>query len=505
MAGQQPTDRSAGANPGIGVNRNFTARFQGQVVPPISGDYTFTADTDGQVTIFVNGRQVTSTRTLGPPENDKTCSPRHCNAGAAISKTCSQGLFCASQICTRDPACCAHTWDARCVQEVGSLCGLDCNPVPPIAISLQAGVKVDIEVDYAHRGPKDETDAKTFVHGARLQLKWALPGTLSEVIPRERQFAGAGAPGLPPGTPQVCDTTTMRFCGVGLNAAYFVPDTTGNPFGNEVLDHVEGPIALDGTTTPGIGLSPGIVCGAALGQPACSPATPVPGAPAITSPATGSPVSGPITIAGSGAVRGAPVAIYECAIDAATGECQRNPVTGLENWTTLVATTAPTTPASPACDHPASSTELCGAFSIPNVSLSPGTHWLAAAQFLAAATGEGRIRLVSGPAPDLFGSRGAGRHPAAGRLRVRQRQRPGWRLGRDRRHGDGHGHLQRVEPGDKDVHLQRRRVGRRRIHQLAARRLDADRHADGRHAHERRRAARWRQGGAATADAGHAG
>ena len=381
---------------GIGVNQDFAARFKGQIMPPISGDYTFSADTDGDVTITVNGLPAASPRTLAPPAADSTCTHDICNAGAAISKTCDQGFFCASLICLTDPGCCAYTWDAHCVQEVASVCGLGCDTAS-VPATLQAGAKYDIEVDYVHHGPKD---SNTTIHGARLQLKWALPGTLAEAIPLERQFAGAGAPGSPPSAPQLCDPASMRSCGVGLNAAYFTPDDKGNPFATEILDHVEGPtsFSFDGTSTPGVGLSPGIVCGN-TGEPACDPAAAVPGAPAITSPQTGSTVSrvsGQITVQGAGAMPGSTVTIYECALEPLTGECQRDS-NGFEDWSQPVGQT--TDPASTACGL-AGPGETCGSFSAQVTLKNNGTHWLAAAVSPSVSSGEGRIRLVVGDAPN---------------------------------------------------------------------------------------------------------
>jgi hypothetical protein len=62
-----------------------------------------------------------------PPADDagvSTCAHPICATGVALNSTCEA---CATQLCAQDPYCCAVTWDATCVGEVGSICGQACN------------------------------------------------------------------------------------------------------------------------------------------------------------------------------------------------------------------------------------------------------------------------------------------------------------------------------------------------------------------------------------------
>ena len=59
MSGTTSTTRSRAMrhppHPELTVAHNFGARFEGQIVPPVSGNYTFSLETDGAAQIFVNG------------------------------------------------------------------------------------------------------------------------------------------------------------------------------------------------------------------------------------------------------------------------------------------------------------------------------------------------------------------------------------------------------------------------------------------------------------------
>ncbi|HXI54697.1 MAG TPA: PA14 domain-containing protein, partial [Polyangia bacterium] len=285
----QPITGSATTVTGASVNDGFAARFQGQVMPPISGDYTFTADTDGSTRIWVNGQLVTSGSTGPPGLEPETCSHDICTTGGAITRTCKQGYFCAARLCLTDPTCCSITWDGQCVQEVQSLCRLDCTPTPPLAISLSAGVKYDITVEYEHLGGA----ATARVRGAKLRLMWTLAGAGRDLIPIERLFAaGAGAP------PAV---------GVGLNAAYF----SDGSFTTEYLDHVEPQLDFAAGTPPTAARATSLICGAP-GAPACGPGSNVPGPPALISPPAGASLIGTtVTVKVGGLVRGAAVTFQD--------------------------------------------------------------------------------------------------------------------------------------------------------------------------------------------------
>lgn len=62
-----------------------------------------------------------------PVETDagpSTCAHELCATGAALTSGCAP---CTTQLCAQDPYCCAVDWDATCVGEVTSICGLSCN------------------------------------------------------------------------------------------------------------------------------------------------------------------------------------------------------------------------------------------------------------------------------------------------------------------------------------------------------------------------------------------
>lgn len=67
------------------------------------------------------GKTCTTTQT---DAGGSTCSHPICAAGVALSAACDT---CATQLCGQDPYCCAVTWDATCVGEVTSICGIACN------------------------------------------------------------------------------------------------------------------------------------------------------------------------------------------------------------------------------------------------------------------------------------------------------------------------------------------------------------------------------------------
>ena len=276
--------------PGLSVEQSFGARFEGQVVPPISGDYLFTADTDGLVRITVNGRVVTDT-TGGPPSLDPgTCAHDICGTGGALSRTCQQGSFCAGLICRTDPTCCSITWDARCVEEVKSVCGIGCSPTPPVAITLNAGWRYDVKVEYVHAGGASDRPARA----AKLRLMWALAGAPRAAIPAERFFAATSAPAPARGT--------------GLNAAYF----SDPAFTDEYLDHVEAALDFRGATRPAAARAVGIVCPGA-GSTVCASAD-VLGAPGFSGARmVAAAGAGAVTVElkGGGAARGATVTLLE--------------------------------------------------------------------------------------------------------------------------------------------------------------------------------------------------
>jgi hypothetical protein len=52
-----------------------------------------------------------------------TCAHPVCATGAPLASACES---CATTLCAQDPYCCAVSWDATCVGEVGAICGQAC-------------------------------------------------------------------------------------------------------------------------------------------------------------------------------------------------------------------------------------------------------------------------------------------------------------------------------------------------------------------------------------------
>ncbi len=341
--------------PGIRVEDAFTARFEGQVMPPVSGDYLFTADTDGAAKIWVNGTLVTDA-SRPPPAAGKpeVCGERDiCRPGAAISRTCDQGYFCAAQICLKDPSCCSITWDAACVQQVATICHLECRRTAPLSISLRAGTKYDIKVEFAHAGGAGS-------RGARLKLHWALSGGARDSIPIERLFAAPS--GSAPGK------------GVGLNAAYFSDDKLKAEF----FGRVEPSLNFADATPPTATRTSSIACGFA-GGPACGTGDLL-GPPALVAPAPQARVVGPtVTLQVTGATPGATITVAKLTT-ASSGQTTSTPLT------TFVY-------ARPANGGPMTS---------PAISLAFGPHKLTVAQALAgnASAASAPLELTVVPATD---------------------------------------------------------------------------------------------------------
>ena len=135
------------------------------------------------------------------------------------------------------------------------MCGIECFPTPPIAISLAAGQKYDIKVEYRHPGGRAGRSGRA----RKLKVMAALAETPREVIPVARLFAPAGA-------------TTI---GTGINAAYF----SDAAFSDEYLAHVEPTIDFHGTRPPVATRASGLVCNTPGGS-ACGASDPL-GAPAV--------------------------------------------------------------------------------------------------------------------------------------------------------------------------------------------------------------------------------
>ena len=57
-----------------------------------------------------------------------SCEHAICTTGTPLVSTCDT---CPTTLCARDPYCCTTAWDATCVGEVTSICGLSCSAPPP--------------------------------------------------------------------------------------------------------------------------------------------------------------------------------------------------------------------------------------------------------------------------------------------------------------------------------------------------------------------------------------
>jgi hypothetical protein len=58
-----------------------------------------------------------------PDSGPSACSHAVCTSGSALVATCDP---CAQAVCGADPFCCSGGWDATCVGEAVSICGVQC-------------------------------------------------------------------------------------------------------------------------------------------------------------------------------------------------------------------------------------------------------------------------------------------------------------------------------------------------------------------------------------------
>ena len=68
---------------------------------------------------------------LGCGESKGQCNHTLCSFGPALVPACDVPPFpqggCVAQVCAADPFCCEEEWDAICIDEVATVCGLNCN------------------------------------------------------------------------------------------------------------------------------------------------------------------------------------------------------------------------------------------------------------------------------------------------------------------------------------------------------------------------------------------
>jgi vibriolysin len=71
-----------------------------------------------------SGVSLTGAYTTGTTPPPTTCTHSKCVTGVKLVSGCDA---CVTQICAADSYCCNTSWDATCVGEVASVCGLSCN------------------------------------------------------------------------------------------------------------------------------------------------------------------------------------------------------------------------------------------------------------------------------------------------------------------------------------------------------------------------------------------
>jgi hypothetical protein len=152
------------------VGPSYSVAWEGEIVPLYSDTYTFTLVAAGAATLEVGGTTIVTPTPPAPPLTG--CLPHDiCALGdklAATTTTQNACDPCVDQICAKDPFCCnggylsyystEPVWDAKCITEVGTVCGLTCkNPIPAATtqphestpIALQAGVRTHIRATVA--------------------------------------------------------------------------------------------------------------------------------------------------------------------------------------------------------------------------------------------------------------------------------------------------------------------------------------------------------------------
>ena len=209
--GTTKIDLPAGYGPG------FSARWEGQLVPSFSEEYSFYVVGSGSPTLTINGAPV-SFPAAPPSSAPGGCAHDLCVLGDKLDASCNS---CVQNICDKDPYCCdggylsyystEPVWDARCIAEVAAYCAPSkcTTPLPTpgspqqksAAVMLQAGVHYDIKLEY-----DNPTGDKT------IRLLWVSARQSKQAIPQFALYpkdAGAGN------------------VGAGLNVTYF-PTTKVN-------------------------------------------------------------------------------------------------------------------------------------------------------------------------------------------------------------------------------------------------------------------------------------
>jgi len=277
---------------------SWSTTWDGEVVPLYTDTYNFTVVAAGDGDLQIGGVSILPPVPAGPPLAP-SCSHDICALGpklAASTTTEAACDPCVDQICAKDPFCCdggylsyystEPEWDAKCIAEVSTLCGLTCNsPVPTPStrqrvskpVALQAGVHYPIHLGVV-TGPADAT----------VQLVWSSPLQARQIVPATSL--------IPPGPP------SNR--GAGLNVMSFATKNGGTK------PDLDTPLAAG--STPDLTLAPpvgpnGLPVVPVLAAPD-DPVAGVPAPPVLVSPRFGQQVYGAggptITLAGIGGLQG---------------------------------------------------------------------------------------------------------------------------------------------------------------------------------------------------------
>ena len=206
---------------GIGLP-TYSTVWDGEIVPVFSEAYTFTVTAAGNATLEIAGTSIVAADVPAGPPLAPGCPHDICALGdklTASTTTLAACDPCVDQICAKDPFCCdggylsyystEPEWDAKCIAEVATVCGLACKTPVPIpttqqrasnTITLQAGVHYPI-----HVAVETSTSDRT------VQLLWASASQFRQPVP-----TGALFPPGPAGNR-----------GAGLNVVSFATKSNG--------------------------------------------------------------------------------------------------------------------------------------------------------------------------------------------------------------------------------------------------------------------------------------
>ena len=280
----------------------YSIAWEGEIVPLYSDSYTFTLLAAGAAHLDIGGTTIIDPPPVAPPLT--SCTPHDiCALGdklTATTITTPACDLCVDQICAKDPFCCdggylsyystEPVWDAKCITEVGTICGRDCkNPIPAATtqprestpIPLQAGVRTHIRVTV------DVTTSDNTV-----QLIWA----------SARQPRGPVPPTV------LYPAVAPSAAGAGLNVVSFATANGGTKI--DFNTPLASGAAPDLTLAPPVGPS-GLPSVDVLAAPDDSTAgTPPP--PVLTSPRPGSEIFNgalAIPVSGEGGILGGAVVV----------------------------------------------------------------------------------------------------------------------------------------------------------------------------------------------------